>query len=140
MERVTVGQYHHVSVEVLEERYALARKVSSFLESLGFPSSVREGHESSPGAVVAVDSGDYDSGGVFVTWNAGSDLEFRAARAVEIENFSDPAIELAGKTAGMMADTLLRLLQLAGYSAEMDDYDMRPFAVRVVAVPEVPLS
>lgn len=130
-------EFRHVNDEDLEQRYILARNAAAALESLGFQAHLREGIDSAPGVEVTVDSGDYDTGGVYVSWNFGSELRLRMADAVEKEDFSDPVFEPAGVVAESMVETLRELLVVAGFSVELAEDDLRPFALKIISGPAV---
>ncbi|NUT97645.1 MAG: hypothetical protein HOY78_37045 [Saccharothrix sp.] len=130
-----LSAFRHVNEEDLEQRYTLARRAVVALEALGFPVHLREGVDSAAGVEVAVDSGDYDTGGVYVSWNFGPELRLRMAEAVERGNFSDPVFEPAGVVAETMSATLRKLLVVAGFSVELAEDDLRPFALKIISGP-----
>lgn len=130
-----MSEFRHVTDQELEQRYTLARHASAALESLGFPAYVREGIDSAPGVEVTVDSGDYDVGGVYVSWNFSSELRLRMADAVKNGNFSDPIFGPASTAAETMMETLQRLLNVAGFSVQPAEDDLRPFALKIISAP-----
>jgi len=106
-------------------RTDLADAVRSELTGAGLP----VGDES--GAEVEVDLGDDASGGVFVTWRAGSLHVEDANRSLIDGGFDDAATRRTDVIGTAMRDSMITILSAAGFEASPSDDEMRPLALRV---------
>lgn len=124
-ERVTPGE------AVVRE--SLAGRVAEELRRAGLAVLGRAGHgDPDGGAVIEVDLGADDAGGVYVTWEPAAELAQAAADAVDRGDLDAPDIVRAGAVAIAGRDTVVGLLRSLGFVAECTaDVDTRPLAVRV---------
>jgi hypothetical protein len=111
-------------------RTDLADAVRSELTGAGLPVG-DESDAGFAGAEVEVDLGDDASGGVFVTWRAGT-LHVEAANRSLIDGgFDDAATRRTDVIATTMRDAMITILRAAAFDASPSDDDMRPLALRV---------
>lgn len=125
----SVLTFVRVSDDEARGRRRTAARVAQELQRAGLP--VARDSESA-GAVIEVDQGADDAGGVYVTWNPSADLATAAAAAVGRGDVDDPRIEHAGHVSLVMRRAVVELLAAAGFDAVMTEPDdTRPLAVRV---------
>lgn len=117
---------------VLTAWQRLAERVCGDLVAAGLPVLTGQ-DQGGAGAVVDVDPFAYDTGGVWVFWEASPALSDAAADAVGRGRLDDPAIQRAGAVKQVMQAALLALLGAAGYQVEDPNHEYRPFQLRVVA-------
>jgi hypothetical protein len=111
-------------------RTDLADAVRSELTGAGLPVGDESG-AGSAGAEVEVDLGDDASGGVFVTWRAGSLHVEDANRSLIDGGFDDAATRRTDVIGTAMRDSMITILSAAGFEASPSDDEMRPLALRV---------
>jgi hypothetical protein len=111
-------------------RTDLADAVRQELIRAGLPVS-DDPEDAAAGAQIEVDLGDDAVGGVFVTWRAGKvDVE-AANRSLLDGGFDEAATRRPTVIATAMRDSMIAILEAAGFDAAPSDDDMRPLALRV---------
>lgn len=125
---------HVVWVERVDDDAAaalelLAGHVADELELAGL-TVVRE-EDVHAGAVIDVDMGADEAGGVHVTWCPSSRLSLPAATAVHEGRFDEAVIQRAGTASRIMCDALYELLKSASFGVVRSDDELRPFSIRV---------
>lgn len=119
----------HVDDEAAARLRDVATRARAALGSAGIPAFDSEASSPDGGASVQVDSGDDAAGGVYVYWVLSRSLTNDINAHIIDKQFTHPTVEYSGVVYGAMRDALLAILSASGFSAELADEDIRPFAV-----------
>jgi hypothetical protein len=119
----------HVDDEAAARLRDIATRARAALVSAGIPAFDSEDPSPDGGASVQVDTGDDAAGGVYVQWVFPRSLTDDINAYIIDKQFTHPTVKYSGVVYGAMRDALLSILRASGFSAELADEDMRPFAV-----------
>lgn len=125
--------YKTASDDVLDSLEALAHRVRDELVKAGLPLLDEDNAEELAGAVIEVDRGADEGGGVFLRWEPSPELADLEADAVASGEFENPAIAHSGLVAEAMRDAMAAILRSAKLVVDNSDDELRPFTLHVRA-------
>lgn len=126
-----MSSYEHVDGEKSAGLDAVAARVIEALQGAGINAS----SERKPGAVVKVDLGDDEAGGVYVSWRAGDAVERRVIDYVMSGRTDEPVIDELAELRVIMQKALLAILVAQGFAVANSINDLSATSVVVTGVP-----
>jgi hypothetical protein len=124
-------EFKHVSSEAAERLMDLAGRVQGTLITAAIPAFDTSSPDPRGGAKIEVDTADYDTGGVYITWSLSQELTEEISGYLLSKDYSHPRIQYSGNIRIAMRDAIITILQSAGFSAGPAEDDIRALAVRV---------
>jgi hypothetical protein len=125
--------FEHVDDEAAQRLTGLADRVLAILTAAGIPAFASENQSQDGGAVITVDTGADEAGGVYVAW------QFPRAQHDELLSYlqagfqSHPAAEYSFEVWRAMREAIMAILNAAGLAAARseDHNDVAPLQVLV---------
>lgn len=130
-EGAAVVQFERVDDEGVAQLLDLADKARTALLRAGLPVSLTSDNSDAPGALIEVDEGADEAGGVFITWSLSPEFTAEVSGFLLSGEITHPSIQLSGEIKAAMIDSILKMLNSSGLSAALSDDDMRPLSVVV---------
>ena len=124
-------QFERVDDEGVAQLLDLADKARTALLRAGLPVSLTSDNSDAPGALIEVDEGADEAGGVFITWSLSPEFTAEVSGFLLSGEITHPSIQLSGEIKAAMIDSILKMLNSSGLSAALSDDDMRPLSVVV---------
>jgi hypothetical protein len=129
--------FEHVDDEAAQRLRDLADRVLTILTAAGIPASASENPGQDGGAVITVDTGTDEAGGVYVAW------QFPRVQHDELLGYlraglrSHPAVEYSFEVWRAMREAIMAILNAAGLAAARseDHNDVAPLQVLVSDAP-----
>lgn len=126
-----MSQFERVGDEKVAHLIDLADRARSALLRAGIPANMADGGADSSGALIELDEGADETGGVFVTWSVSPEFTAEVSGHLMSGELTHPSIQESGKIRAAMADAIIKTLNASGLAATLNDDDMRPLSVVV---------
>jgi hypothetical protein len=126
-----VVEFDHINDDEAGRLMDLAALAKSVLQRAGIPASLADGGTDTPGALIEVDTGADDAGGVFIAWSLSSEMTAEVSDHLLKGEFAHAAVQEAGRIRAAMCEALISILAASGISATLNEDDMRPLTVAV---------
>jgi hypothetical protein len=125
--------FQHVDDEAGQRLKDLADRVLAILTAAGIPASARENPGQDGGAVITVDTGADEAGGVYVAWQLPRAQHDELLSYLEAGLRSHPAVEYSFEVWRAMREAIMAILNAAGLTAARseDHNDTDPLKVHV---------
>ncbi|MFC9617851.1 hypothetical protein [Streptomyces sp. NPDC056938] len=129
-----------VTPSEVDRLHQLAERVRQDLSASGLTVHVTAEHDPMPdkgGGWIELDDFDDAGGGVWLHWQLHPRVREAIGTAIQRAEIDDPFLKVASQTYKHTVTAVLTTLTALGYEAERSRDDYRPYAVRVIAHPDV---
>ena len=125
--------FEHVDDAAAQRLRDLADRVLAILAAAGIPASASENPSQDGGAVITVDTGADEAGGVYVAWQLPRVQHDELLTYLQAGLQSHPAVEYSFEVWRAMREAIMAILNAAGLAAARseDHNDMAPLQVLV---------
>jgi hypothetical protein len=126
-----VVDFDHISDTEAGRLMDLAAAAKSALQRAGVPASLSDDGGDRPGALIEVDTGADDAGGVFISWTLSPEMTAEVSDHLLKGEFTNGAVQSAGIIRAAMCEAIISISTSSGVSAALNEDDMRPLTVAV---------
>jgi hypothetical protein len=126
--------YQQMSGERIRQLEEIAQLAEASLTRYGFRATEIADNSGLGGATVEVDTGDDESGGVYVHWEIPRDLNDECIRLAFAGDLTHPLREQMRTIRDLMFDVIMSALSSDGFEVVPSDNDMNPGAMRITGM------
>jgi len=128
-------EFRHVEADVLKSLHRLAELAIEEIVLAGFSASMIDDEQEPAGAKLEIDTGDYDTGGVYVDWKPHPQISEAVIQLAQAGDFENPIINKSATIKAAALEAILTVLKAANFNAEMSEEEMRPLSIKILSGP-----